>query len=196
MHRKMILALCFFTGLLAKELILGADIPLPDRKMPEISGQEISLQEALGSQGLVVIFSCNTCPWVKAWQDRYVSLAAEYQPRGIRFIAINSNAAYREKGDSFADMKTHARQYGYNFLYALDPQSELAKAFGASHTPQVFLFDAHGKLVYRGAIDDNARHPDQVERPYLKNALDELLAGKPISLPSTKALGCSIKFAE
>ncbi len=178
----------------AEELTLGSAIPLADQKMPEISGNHISLNDVAGKEGLLVIFSCNTCPWVIAWQDRYVTLASEYQPKGIGIVAVNSNEAYREKGDNLEDMQVHAKDNDYNFFYTLDENSELAKAFGATRTPHIFLFDKTGKLVYRGAIDDNARKPEKVEQTYLADALDAMLAGEVIAEPATKALGCSIKF--
>ncbi|UCD37324.1 MAG: thioredoxin family protein [Fidelibacterota bacterium] len=179
---------------LGKELSLGSSIPLPDLKMLDVGGKELSLNDITGSNGLVVIFSCNTCPWVDAWEDRYVELANAYLPKGFGFVAVNSNAAYRSKGDSYDDMQSRAKKMGYTFYYTLDKQSELARAFGATRTPHVFVFDADRKLVYRGAIDDNAKRPDKVEARYLADALDACLAGKDVKTASTKALGCTIKF--
>ncbi|MFH1850952.1 MAG: thioredoxin family protein [Candidatus Neomarinimicrobiota bacterium] len=185
-----------FSGLPAAGLELGATIPLADQKMPDVSGKSLSLSEIAGKEGLLVIFSCNTCPWVKLWEDRYLTLAAKYIPQGIGMVAINSNAAYRDKGDNLEDMQANAGKMGYNFYYALDLNSELALAFGATKTPHVFLFDRTGKLVYRGAIDDNARQPEKVEQHYLVDAIDAMLAGKPITANDTKALGCTIKFVK
>jgi hypothetical protein len=172
------------------ELELGSTIPLADTKMQDISGERINLNEVMQENGLVVIFSCNTCPWVDAWEDRYVELAEAYQKKGVGFVAINSNAAYRDKGDGLGDMQVRAREKGYNFYYTLDKNSQLARAFGATRTPHVFV------LVYRGAIDDNAKNPKKVEEAYLAAALDASLAGKVIEAASTKALGCTIKFAD
>ncbi|MFC1618608.1 redoxin domain-containing protein [Candidatus Neomarinimicrobiota bacterium] len=178
------------------ELELGSAIPLADAKMQDISGERISLNDVMQENGLVVIFSCNTCPWVHAWEDRYVELAEAYQEKGVGFVAINSNAAYREKGDGLGDMQVRAKEKGYNFYYTLDKNSQLAKAFGATRTPHVFVFNTDGKLIYRGAIDDNAKNPEKVEDAYLAAALDASLAGKVIKAASTKALGCTIKFAD
>lgn len=188
--------LLLVSSLFGKELALGAGIPLADLKMLDVSGDTVSLGAVAGPNGLVVIFSCNTCPWVFAWEDRYVKLAGAYQPKGFGFVAVNPNAAYREKGDSYADMQARAKEKGYNFYYALDKDSKLARAFGATHTPHVFVFNAEGKLVYRGAIDDDAKNPDKVEEAYLADALDACLAGKPVKTTSSKALGCSIKFVK
>lgn len=146
-------------GLLAEELALGSALPKASRKMPEISGKELSFKDIIGKEGLLVIFSCNTCPWVIAWQDRYVALADKYKSKDLGIVAVNSNAAYRGKGDSLEDMQKHAKENDYNFYYVLDKDSELAQAFGATRTPHIFLFDKTGKLVYRGAIDDNAQKP-------------------------------------
>jgi thiol-disulfide isomerase/thioredoxin len=190
------IALILLSVVFGKELELGSSIPLADLKMREVSGKELSLGEVAGSKGLVVIFSCNTCPYVVAWEDRYVELANTYQPKDVGFIAVNSNEAYRKKGDSYKDMQARAKKLGYTFYYALDEDSELAQAFGATRTPHIFVFDADKKLVYRGAIDDNANQPEKVEETYLADALDASLAGEPVKLASTKALGCTIKFED
>lgn len=179
----------------AQELPLGSEIPFYKLKMPEIGGKDRSLKDLEGKEGLVVVFSCNTCPWVRLWEDRLVALAEKYQPEKIGFVAVNSNEAYRDNGDSFKDMEVYARANGYNFPYLLDKNSVLAKAFGATRTPQVFLFNKKGKLVYRGAIDDNAKRPGKVRERYLEEALEALLTDKPILTASTKSLGCTIKFA-
>lgn len=190
---SVVLLILISTGF-GKELSLGADLPKGDVKMLDIGGQMLSLNDIKKENGLVVIFSCNTCPWVIAWQDRYVELAAKYQEQGFGFVAINPNATYREKGDGYADMQNHAKEYGYNFYYTLDKNSELARVFGATRTPHIYVFDKTDKLVYRGAIDDNARKRAKVEESYLDNALAAILTGSEISIASTKALGCTIKY--
>ena len=164
--------------------------------MADISGQDISLNDAKGENGLLVIFSCNTCPWVIAWEDRYVELADTYKDKGVGIVAINSNETQFENVDSMEEMQEHAQENGYNFYYTMDKKSNLARAFGATRTPHIYLFDKKDKLVYRGAIDDNARKPDQVENTYLADAIDNMLAGSIIDPAATKALGCSIKFAK
>ncbi len=191
---KTIPVICLIASLVGGELELGSEIPMADTKMLDVSGVELSLNDIKMENGLLVIFSSNTCPWVIRWQDRYVEIAGVYKEKGVGVVAINSNEAYRAKGDSFSAMKEHALNNGYNFYYTVDENSELATVFGATRTPHIYLFDKEYKLVYRGAIDDNARSADKVESPYLKNALDAMLAGEKIKEPSTKALGCSIKF--
>ena len=184
------------TILSAKELDLGSILPLGDIKMADISGKDVSLNDAKGKNGLLVIFSCNTCPWVIAWEDRYVELADTYKDKGVGIVAINSNETQFENVDSMEEMQEHAKEQGYNFYYTMDNGSKLASEFGATRTPHIYLFDNKDKLVYRGAIDDNARKPDKVENTYLADAIDNMLAGSAIDPATTKALGCAIKFAK
>ena len=183
-----------FTFLIAGELEIGSTMPLKDLELADISGKNITLATAKGDAGTLVVFSCNTCPWVIRWEDRYVSLANTYVQKGIGMIAVNSNAARFGGEDSLEEMLEHAKNNEYNFPYAQDPGSELASAFGATKTPHIYLFDDEDKLVYRGAIDDNAKNAKEVDEPFLANAIDALLAGNPINPQTTKALGCSIKF--
>ena len=183
-----------FTFLIAGELEIGSTMPLKDLELADISGKNITLATAKGDAGTLVVFSCNTCPWVIRWEDRYVSLANTYVQKGIGMIAVNSNAARFGGEDSLEEMLEHAKNNEYNFPYAQDPGSELASAFGATKTPHIYLFDDEDKLVYRGAIDDNAKNAKEVDEPFLANAIDALLAGNPIKPQTTKALGCSIKF--
>ena len=186
------LLLCF--GIQAKELDLGSVLPLEDVKMMDITGKEVSLGQAKGKNGLLVIFSCNTCPWVIKWEDRYVELAKKYQSKGVGMIALNSNETTFGSVDSMDKMKVHAKEKGYNFYYAMDNGAKLAREFGATRTPHVYLFNAENQLVYRGAIDDNAKNKKKVKKPYVADAIDAMLAGNTIKYASTKALGCGIKF--
>ena len=192
--KKILIHIMGFTFLLAGELEIGSTMPLKDLELADISGKNITLANAKGDAGTLVVFSCNTCPWVIRWEDRYVSLANTYAQKGIGMIAVNSNAARFGGEDSLEEMVEHAKNNGYNFPYAQDPESELATAFGATKTPHIYLFNGDDKLVYRGAIDDNAKNAKKVDVPFLANAIDALLAGNPISPQTTKALGCSIKF--
>lgn len=181
-------------NLQAKEIDLGSKLPSEDIKMLDVSGKKISLGDAKGENGLLVIFSCNTCPWVIKWEDRYVELTKTYKPKGIGVIAINSNETTFKSSDSMVKMKEHAKDNNYNFYYAMDEGSRLAREFGASKTPHVYLFDKNDELVYRGAIDDNANKARKVKKPYVANAIDAMLNGNDIKYASTKALGCGIKF--
>jgi peroxiredoxin len=192
--KKILIHIMGFTFLLAGELEIGSTMPLKDLELADISGKNITLANAKGDAGTLVVFSCNTCPWVIRWEDRYVSLANTYAQKGIGMIAVNSNAARFGGEDSLEEMLEHAKNKGYNFPYAQDPESELATAFGATKTPHIYLFNGDDKLVYRGAIDDNAKNAKKVDVPFLANAIDALLTGNPINPQTTKALGCSIKF--
>jgi len=189
-----IVTLLISFNLQAKEIDLGSKLPSEDIKMLDISGKKISLGDAKGENGLLVIFSCNTCPWVIKWEDRYVELAKKYKPKGIGVIAINSNEMTFQSSDSMEKMKEHANDNNYNFYYTMDEGSKLAREFGASRTPHVYLFDNNDELVYRGAIDDNANKARKVKKPYVANAIDAMLNGNDIKYASTKALGCGIKF--
>ena len=192
--KHIITALFIISGLFSKELDLGSSMPLMDHQLADISGKVLTLGDVKGDQGTLVIFSCNTCPWVIRWEDRYVSIADTYASKGIGMIAVNSNEARFNGDDSMAEMIKHAEENDYNFPYAQDPGSKLAYAFGATKTPHIYLFDKKDKLIYRGAIDDNARDKDDVDNTYLANAIDALLLGENIKVETSKALGCGIKF--
>ena len=191
---KILLFLFSLSFIQATELKIGNNMPNSDYLLNEISGNQITLNEIKGKNGTLIIFSCNTCPWVIRWEDRYVEIAKSYLKRGIGMIAINSNVAKFNGDDSLNKMKKHAKEKKYNFPYAQDPKAKLAYAFGATKTPHVYLFDDKDNLVYRGAIDDNARDASNVEEPFLTNALDQLLSDQKIRKSTSKAIGCSIKF--
>ena len=188
------LPLLLVTSAVAGELKIGSDLPLAEVKMADVSGEKVSLNDAMGDNGLLVVFSCNTCPWVNAWEDRYISVSKLSQKKGVGMIAINSNEGSRENGDGMNDMQARAKKAKYDFYYTVDEGSKLASAFGASLTPHIYLFNNKGTLVYRGAIDDNARRPKKVENPWLMDAINAMVAGDKINTTSTKALGCSIKY--
>lgn len=193
--KNIVILSTLFSFAFADDLALGSKIPLPDVKMEDISGKKVSLNDVKKKNGLLVNFSCNTCPWVVAWQDRYNGLATASAENNIGFITINPNSRNREEiGEGLKDMKKFSKKYDHDFLYTVDEGSKLAMAFGATQTPHIYLFDSNGKLVYRGAIDDNPRKPKKVKNAYLFDAISALGSGKPIKLAETKARGCSIKF--
>lgn len=180
--------------IMAKALELGNAIPAAKTPMLDVSGSKISIADIQGEKGTLVIFACNSCPWVKAWLDRIVEIGNTYSHKGIGVIMINSNDPQMNDEDSFEVMKRRASEKGMKFPYVVDETSEVARAFGATRTPEAFLFDASGKLVYHGAIDDNAREPEAVSKTYLKDALNALLKNQDIQLKEAKAIGCTIKF--
>ena len=192
--KKILIPILFLTYISAAELEIGSGMPGMNYKLKDISGNTTTLADVKGNKGTLVIFSCNTCPWFIRWEDRYVSIADKYTPKGIGVIAVNSNAGRFNGDDSLEEMVKHAKKNDYNFPYAQDPRSQLASKFGATKTPHIYLFDNNDVLVYRGAIDDNARDARSVDEPYLANAIDQLIAGNPIEKPISKAIGCGIKF--
>lgn len=194
--RRFSTALALATALAAPAaaLQLGDPIPQRDVKMRGVDGRELSIADAAGSKGTLVIFTCNHCPWAKAWQSRIASLGNTYRQRGVGVIAINANDPTTVAEDGFDAMVTRAKEVGFQFPYVVDGGSKVARAFGAERTPEAFVFDAAGKLVYHGTIDDNAEDANQVKQHYLADALEAVATGKPVGLAETKALGCSIKF--
>jgi peroxiredoxin len=177
-----------------KSLPLGAAAPASDVKMKSVDGREVTIGEVKGKVGTLVIFTCNHCPWVKAWEKRIAEIGNASLAKGIGVIAINSNdpAAYPE--DAYEEMQKRAKEHGVLYPYAVDATSDVARAFGATHTPEIFLFGKDGALAYKGAVDDNAKEPDKVKSRYLADALEAVASGKEPAMRETKALGCSIKF--
>jgi peroxiredoxin len=178
----------------AGPLALGGTMPMTGEKMKNVDGKEVTLDSVRGAKGTLVVFTCNACPWAKAWEDRIVALGNEYQKKGIGAIAINSNDPAKVAEDAYDPMKARAKEKGFAFPYVVDASSGVAKAFGATRTPEVFLFDAKGALVYHGTIDDNAQEPDKVKERYLAEALNAVASGSEVAVKETKAMGCSIKF--
>lgn len=177
---------------LAFALSIGDPAPARGTKMPSVDGRELAVADVAGEKGTLVVFTCNQCPYAKAWEGRIVALGNAYAKSGIGVIAINPNDPTVAPDEGFDAMVTRAGERGYDFPYVVDSTSGLARAFGATKTPEVFLFDAAGRLAYHGAIDDESENPHAVESPYLKNALDAVLEGKPAAPAETKALGCDI----
>jgi thioredoxin-related protein len=177
-----------------KSLDLGVSAPMSNHKMLDVSGTKVSLNQAKKENGLLVIFSCNTCPFVINWEDRYLELMKISASKNIGLVFINSNEAFRKKEDSFEAMQNHYKEKGYHDCYYLvDENHQVADAFGARTTPHVYLFNAEGKLVFKGAIDDNNKNASEVKQHYLKDAIENMIHGKEINPSETKNLGCSIK---
>ena len=195
--KKLLFSALVGAGLLSfitiSELPIGADMPKADVKMKDISGKEISLKDAIGKNGLLVMFSCNTCPVVVNNQERTKEICKYALENNMGVILINSNEAQRDAEDSYEAMKEYAKEQGYKWHYTVDQSSALADAFGARRTPENFLFNAAGKLVYHGAIDDNPSDASSVKRRHLKEAITELVSGKDITVKTSRSVGCGIK---
>jgi hypothetical protein len=173
-------------------LPIGSPIPKPEAKMKDIKGKEVSFKDAMKKNGLLVIFSCNTCPVVKRYQGRINEISKYALSKDIGVIILNPNEAYRDNGDSYEDMKEYAKENGFDWYYVLDDNSEMADLFGATRTPECFFFNSGQKLAYHGAIDDNGS-ADDVTRKHLQTAMDESLGGKAVSVSNTRSVGCTIK---
>ena len=170
-------------------LNLGDKMPLSDYAMRNIDDTELSLDKIAKENGTLVIFSCNTCPFVIQWEDRYDDVTGIANRLNIGAVFINSNEAKRNGDDSFEMMQQHATENNYKAPYLVDENSKLANAFGAKTTPHAFLFDAKGKLVYKGSIDDNSKDASAVKEHYLKDALYALGSGKDIAKQQSDAKG-------
>ncbi len=176
-----------------QSLAIGSPIPGATDKLKSVSGKKVSLADMKTKNGLLVMFSCNTCPYVIRSQARTQQVMKYARDKGIGMIIINSNEAQRDDADSYEAMVQYAKKQAYNVPYVVDEQSTLANAFGATRTPEVYLFDESGKLVYKGAMEDNPSDPEHSKDIFITGAIDNMLAGKPIDPDSTKSIGCSIK---
>ena len=188
-----IIAISFAFKSSVDPLPIGASLPNPDKKMIDVGGKEVAFKDVMNTKGLLVMFSCNTCPVVHAYQSRTIEVCNYAKSKDIGVILLNSNEGSRDDGDSFNEMKDYAGEQQYNWPYVVDASSVMANAFGATRTPECFLFNTGGKLVYHGAIDDNQNGPDEVTRKHLRIAMDEMLQGKDVSVKTTRSVGCTIK---
>jgi len=197
--RPVLAVIAFFVALFASlgaraadlkiaELKVGA--PAPDFTLPNASdGKAVALKDLLAkNKAVAVIFVATKCPVSNAYNTRMAALGKEYAAKGILLVGINSN-----KTEPTAEVKEHAEKHGFAFPVLKDEGNKVADAYGASHTPEVFLLDPKGDLIYHGRIDENQDDPKSVKSPDLRNALDAVLAGKPVPTAQTKAFGCSIK---
>ncbi len=177
-----------------KTLKIGSKIPY--FKLKGVDEQEYSLDTFSGKKILVVIFSCNHCPYVQAYEERIKEIQSEFNEKGLAVIAVNSNDDSQYPDDSFENMRKRANEKKFNFPYLRDEKQDLAKAFYASHTPEIFLFDKDRKLAYHGKIDDNWKDINAVKNQYLRDAINELMSGEEISVPETYSIGCTIKWKQ
>ena len=176
-----------------KTIEINSEMPNMNQKLQSINGYSYSLESISEKNGLIVIFTSNTCPFVIKWEDRYTMVEELAKKNNLGLVYINSNYKKRDGDDSFEKMKEHAKKYNYRSPYLLDTESTLANSFGAKTTPHVFMFNKEFQLVYKGAIDDNYKDIDRVKEFYLKDAIEQLVNGKKIKVSETDPVGCSIK---
>ncbi|SHK05467.1 redoxin family protein [Rhodothermus profundi] len=184
------------TGLLLLTWPAQAQLPLADRPMPSVDGRQVTLAQLRGAHGLVLIFWSNRCPWVDRYEARVQELARTYEARGITFVLVNANDPNSSPRESLAASQQRAQQRDYAMPYLIDEGAALARALGASRMPEAFVFDAQGRLVYRGAIDDSPGDAANAQQVYLRTALEALLQGTLPETTRTGAFGCLIRFPQ
>jgi peroxiredoxin len=165
-----------------------------DFSLKNVEGKDISLAGIQGAKGYIVVFTCNHCPYAIAYEDRIMGLHKKYAPQGYPVVAINPNDKDVQPADSYENMKVRAREKGFLFDYVYDATQEIARTYGATRTPHVYILDKNRVVRYIGAIDDNSEDAAAVKEKYVENAVDALLSGKEVALKETKAIGCSIKW--
>ncbi len=174
-------------------LQIGSSMPKADTKMLDVSGAEVSINDMMKKNGVLVMFSCNTCPYVVKNENRIKAISNYALENNVGVIILNSNEAYRKTDDSFEAMQTYAKEQVFEWNYVVDKNHEVADAFGANRTPECFLFNNKSTLVYHGAIDDSPADVSAVKRIHLKEAINELVAGKDIAVKESRSVGCTIK---
>jgi len=167
----------------------------PPFRLPSTDGKQVGSDDFTGSPGLLVMFICNHCPFVKHIRAQLALLGRDYQPRGVALVAISSNDVQNHPADSPSKMAEEAKQAGYTFPYLHDETQEVARAYRAACTPDFFLFDKEQRLVYRGQLDDSRPgNGVPVTGKDLRNALEAVLSGKPVPTPQKPSIGCNIKW--
>lgn len=173
-------------------LAIGSKLPQETEALKATDGKTYTLGKQLTGKGLIVMFSCNTCPYVIKSQARTKEVMQLAKEKGLGMVIINSNTAQRDEADSYTAMEKYAKSQGYAVPYLLD-EGKLVTAFGATRTPEVFLFNPKGELVYKGAMEDNPAKPSESKTMYLSEAVNNLISGKAIDPATTRSIGCSIK---
>lgn len=164
----------------------------PDwEKLPGTDGKDHGFQDYKDAKALVIAFTCNHCPVANSYEERFKAFVKDYQPKGVEFVAISVS---HEPSDSLDKMKERARQRGYNFHYLQDLSQKSAAEYGATVTPHIFVLDGQRKVVYMGAFDDNWQNADAVDEPYVRRAVDAVLAGKKPEVAESRQVGCGIAY--
>jgi peroxiredoxin len=197
---RFIISILFLSGIITSFSLSSGYQPgdkAKDFKLKNIDGKMYSLSDDKEAKGFIVIFTCNHCPFSVAYEDRIIALNEKYKPLGFPVVAVNPNDAKLVPDDSFENMVKRAKEKNFTFPYLHDATQYYARTYGAQRTPHVYVLLRSGKdlvVKYTGAIDNNAYHPEEVTARYVENAVDELLEGKPVTVPFTKAIGCTIKW--
>ena len=173
---------------------LQIDQRAPDFTLPGVDGKEYSLKAFEGKRVVVVMFTCNHCPYVQAYEDRLIELQHDYASRGVQLVAINANDAAGYPEDNFDNMVRRAQTKKFNFPYLRDETQRIARTYGAEYTPEVYVLNSDLKVRYIGRIDDNWQHPAKAKSHDLRNAVEAVLNGQPVENPITHAIGCTIKW--
>ena len=177
----------------------GLGDTVSDLNIKNVDGKMVSLNDYKNKKGVIVIFDCNTCPYSKAYNDRIIALHQKFAQKDVPVITINSNDPEQSRGDSFDEMVDRAKRKNYDFPYLVDESQTVAKAFGATNTPHVFVLKNENnafKVTYIGAIDDSPRNASGATRKYVEDAVEALINNKPVNTSKTKAIGCGIKWKD
>ena len=166
-----------------------------DFSLKNVDGEMVSMESFEDAKGFIIIFTCNSCPYSVAYEDRIIALHEKYAEKGVPVIAINPNDDEKSPEDSFEKMMVRAEEKGFPFPYVYDETQEVTKKYGATNTPHVYLIDASRTVKYIGAIDNNTQYADKADKKYVEDAVDALLRGKEVPEKKTKAIGCTIKWA-
>lgn len=193
--------LAFMAALFATTAFAPAGYNVGDKaidfKLKNVDGKMVSLADYKDAKGFIVVFTCNHCPFAKAYEDRIIALDNKYRSKGYPVVAINPNDPTAVAEDDYATMQQRAKAKNYPFPYLVDGTQDIAKTYGATRTPHVFVLQKSGSdyiVKYIGAIDDNSDDAKAVKEKYVEEAVDALLAGKPVTTSNTKAIGCGIKW--
>jgi peroxiredoxin len=196
------LLLLFLVGCLAiaaSPINVGYQVgdTVTDFKLKNVDGKMISLADFSSAKGFIVIFDCNTCPMSRAYNSRIIELNKKYASQGFPVVLINPNSAEVVAEESFGAMQKHAKEHGYDFPYLYDESQDVVRKFNPTNTPHTFVLSKTSsglKVAYIGAIDNNSRDGSKADKHFVEEAVNELLAGKPVKVTKTKAIGCTVKW--